>query len=111
MRLLFADEHVPVAIISELVERGASVLTLTELGLKDLGIEDREVLEIATSYQSTVITFNRKDYLKLHRQGISHGGIILCKYNTPFPMLIDKVYRLLDTEEYFDNQVFRIVQD
>lgn len=111
MRLLFADEHVPIAIVDELIQRGASVLTLKELDLENEGIADDRVLEIAARYSSTVITFNRKDFIKLHRREIPHGGIILCKYNMPLDMLIDKIMDLLAAENDFSNRLFRMIQD
>ncbi|MFM7755098.1 MAG: DUF5615 family PIN-like protein, partial [Cyanobium sp.] len=55
------------------------VLTSLEAGNANQGIPDNEVLAYATSENRILITLNREDFIKLHRSGIDHAGIIICK--------------------------------
>lgn len=50
---------------------GHDVLTSYEAVQANQGIPDPEVL--------ILITFNRDDFIDLHRSGMNHSGIIICK--------------------------------
>ncbi|WP_292863167.1 DUF5615 family PIN-like protein [Nostoc sp. LPT] len=65
--------------VLELRQRGYDVLTSQEAGQANQGIPDEYVLTFATQNQRVVITLNREDFIALHRSGISHQGIIVCK--------------------------------
>lgn len=58
---------------------GHDVLTSYEAGQANQGIPDPEVLIFATNQNRILITFNRDDFIDLHRSGMTHSGIIICK--------------------------------
>lgn len=58
-------------------ELGYGVLTSYDAGQANQGIPDDQVLTFAQQQNRTVITLNRDDFLKLHRSGIQHSGIII----------------------------------
>jgi predicted nuclease of predicted toxin-antitoxin system len=58
---------------------GHDVLTSYEAGQANQGIPDPEVLKFATNQNRILITFNRDDFIDLHRSGMNHSGIIICK--------------------------------
>lgn len=66
-------------IVRELRQLGYDVLTSYEAGQANQGIPDDEVLNFATQSDRIVITLNRDDFIALHRSGIVHNGIIICK--------------------------------
>jgi hypothetical protein len=37
-----------------------------------------EVLAFATRASRSVLTLNRRDFIRLHKRGISHTGLIVC---------------------------------
>jgi len=58
---------------------GYDVLTSYDAGQANQGIPDDEVLAFAIQHERAVITLNRDDFIELHRSGIPHQGIIICK--------------------------------
>ncbi|MBD2299958.1 DUF5615 family PIN-like protein [Nostoc sp. FACHB-190] len=75
----YSNENFPMDIVRELRQLGYDVLTSYEAGQANQGIPDDEVLAFATQSNRVVITLNRDDFIALHRSGISHNGIIICK--------------------------------
>lgn len=76
---LYSNENFPMDIVRELRKFGYDVLTSYEAGQANQGIPDDQVLTFATQNERVVITLNRDDFIALHRSGISHNGIIICK--------------------------------
>lgn len=54
-------------------------MTSYQSGQANQGIPDDEVLAYATANQRSVVTFNRDDFVALHRSGIDYAGIVICK--------------------------------
>lgn len=76
---LYSNENFPMDIVRELRQLGYDVVTSKEAGQANQGISDEDVLTFATQNERVVITLNRDDFIALHRSGISHNGIIICK--------------------------------
>lgn len=57
---------------------GHDVLTTREAGNAGQAMPDHEVLDFATRSGRAVLTLNRRDFIRLHRSGISHAGIVVC---------------------------------
>jgi predicted nuclease of predicted toxin-antitoxin system len=75
----YSNENFPMDIVRELCRLGYDVLTSYDAGQANQGIPDEEVLAFATQQERAVITLNRDDFIALHRSGIPHNGIIICK--------------------------------
>jgi predicted nuclease of predicted toxin-antitoxin system len=75
----YSNENFPMDIVMELRRLGYDVLTSYDAGQANQGIPDEEVLAFATQQERVVITLNRDDFIALHRGGIPHNGIIICK--------------------------------
>ena len=78
MARLYANENFPLPVVEALRLLGHDVLTVREAGHDNQRIDDEDVLTFATSEQRAVITVNRRDFVRLHRQQSSHQGIIAC---------------------------------
>lgn len=76
---LYSNENFPLDIVIELRKLGYDVLTSYDAGQANQGISDEDVLTFATQQQRVVITLNRDDFIALHRSGMAHKGIIICK--------------------------------
>ena len=76
MALLLADEHFPLPVVEGLRQLGHDVVTVRDLGLDNQGFPDSGVLARATVEGRAVLTENRWDYVRLHRQGQQHAGIV-----------------------------------
>lgn len=76
---LYANENLAAELVDALRNSGYDVLTSYEAGNANQGIPDDQVLATAAADKRCVITFNRDDFAALHRAGIEHEGIIVCK--------------------------------
>lgn len=85
MARFFADENFPLPVVEALRLAGHDVLTIHEMGDAGRSIPDAAVLSHATSDQRAVLTLNRKDFFRLHRQDARHAGIVACTYDPDFP--------------------------
>jgi len=79
MASLYSNENFPRRVVDELRLLGNDVLTSYEAGRANLKFPDDQVLAFATGQQRAVITLNRLDFIRLHRdtQG-AHAGIVVC---------------------------------
>ncbi len=76
MARFYANENIPAPVVSELRTLGHEILTSAEAGNSNLAIPDAEVLAFATSKRLSVLTHNRRHFLRLHARGTSpHHGI------------------------------------
>src|SRR6476646_9659017 len=72
--LLYADEDFPLPGVEELRRLGDDVLTAQEDGRT--ATPDPDILVRAHALSRAVLTHNRRHYEALHRQGVSHSGIL-----------------------------------
>ena len=76
MAHLYADEEFPRPVVLLLRAMGHDVATVGER--RRSGGSDEMVLTDATSEGRVVLTHNRRDFIRLHRNSQSHAGIISC---------------------------------
>jgi predicted nuclease of predicted toxin-antitoxin system len=69
------DENVDGSIADGLSRRNIDVTVTPDVGL--LGASDEEQLAFAL-FHSRVIFTHDADFLRLHRQGVEHAGIVYC---------------------------------
>jgi predicted nuclease of predicted toxin-antitoxin system len=75
---LYANENFPLQVVEALRQFGHDVLTVREAGLDNQRISDADVLAYATANARVLLTINRRDFIRLHRQQPAHHGIIVC---------------------------------
>jgi predicted nuclease of predicted toxin-antitoxin system len=75
---LYADENFPLRVVEELRRLGHDVLTAYEDGKANQSVSDQDVLARATALRRVVITLDRVDFKRLHRQHPEHSGIVIC---------------------------------
>lgn len=79
MAALYANENFPKRVVDELRLLGHDVLTSFEAGRANQRVPDDQVLVFAKEQLRAVITLNRLDFIRLHRDtGGAHAGIIVC---------------------------------
>lgn len=75
---LYADENFPLRVVEELRLLGHDVLTAFEDGKANQAVTDIDLLARATEVGRALLTLNRLDFKRLHRQIPGHAGIIIC---------------------------------
>ena len=107
-RLLLADENFPFPTVENLRNLGHDVVTLLELGKADQALPDDEVLKLATELKRAILTFNRKDFIKLHALNDQHSGIIVCKMDVNFSRLARNIDQSISKMSSLKRQLIRI---
>jgi hypothetical protein len=105
---LYSNENFPLPAVEELRRLGHDVLTTHDAGKSNAGIPDDEVLRFATEIGRAVLTHNRQDFIRLHRQNADHAGIIVCTDNPDFPALAQRVHAQLETLPTLQGQLVRV---
>lgn len=108
MALLYADEHFPAPVVQELRRLGHDVKTVQETGRAGLKWPDSEVLKDATAEGRAVLTLNRRDFIRLHRENPDHAGIIACTQNLDFIKLAWKIDVPVKAETTLIGRVIRV---
>lgn len=70
------DEHVAHAIAHGLARRATDVATAIDSGV--VGLPDDQLLARWLTEGRVLITHDQ-DFLRLHRQGVAHAGIVFCE--------------------------------
>ncbi len=90
---LYADEDFPFPAVGELRRLGHDVLTAQDDGRSAL--PDPDILARAHTLGRAVLTYNRRHYERLHRQGASHSGIISASQDPNLPALAARIHDAL----------------
>lgn len=109
MARFYANENFPSEAILHLRRLGHDVLTTHEAGKSNQAIPDEDVLSFATAEKRAVLTFNRKDFFRLHHQNPQHGGIIACTEDADFEALANRIHEAIEMQgDMLHPQVIRI---
>jgi uncharacterized protein with PIN domain len=85
MARLYSNENFPLPVVRALRALGHDVQTTRDAGKDGLAVPDEEVLVHAAREGRILLTLNRQDFKKLHRQNPAHAGIVLCTVDADFP--------------------------
>jgi hypothetical protein len=108
MARLYANENFPWPVVEELRRHRHDVLTIQETGHANQAMPDAAVLAFATAEGRVMLTLNRKPFIRLHRNGQEHAGIIVCTYDPDFSALAQRIHNALNQQESFVGQLIRI---
>ncbi|MBW4459815.1 MAG: DUF5615 family PIN-like protein [Nodosilinea sp. WJT8-NPBG4] len=95
MAQLYADEGYPRQVSQLLRELGHDVLTVQEAGQGNKRIPDETVLAFAASQNRAVLTVNRGDFIRLHKQNSDHAGIVVCTEDIDRQGLTNRVHQAI----------------
>ena len=110
MARLYADENFPGPTVRRLREFGHDVLTAREAGNADRELPDEEVLRFALGQGRALLTLNRRDFIRLHGQGVHHGGIIACTEDKDFAALADRIEDRLRSAGSLEGRLIRVTR-
>jgi hypothetical protein len=89
---------------------GHDVLTAREAGKANLQIPDEDVLGFAIANGRTVVTRNRRHFIRLHQLNPNHTGIIVCTEDPDFEGVAMRIHQAISAEEILNNRLIRIIR-
>lgn len=98
MARLYGDENFDVHAMELLRQLGHDTLTVRDAGQGNQRIPDHEVLAYATENNRAVVTFDRRDYFRLHQLDPAHGGIVACTYDADSAGLAERIHESIELE-------------
>jgi uncharacterized protein with PIN domain len=109
MARLYTNENFRRRIVDALRTLGHDVLTSFEAGNANLGISDDKVVDFAHAEKRIVLTFNRKDFIRIHNQNPIHHGIIVCTEDPDNLALAQRIHdAILAMNGATENQLIRV---
>jgi hypothetical protein len=88
--LLYADEDFAFPVVVILRQWGHDVVTAQEDGRS--ATPDPNILARAHALGRGVLTYNRRDFERLDRQGAVHSGILSSTHDSDFPALAARIH-------------------
>jgi predicted nuclease of predicted toxin-antitoxin system len=100
----YCDEHIHPAVSTALKNRGADILTAQDVRM--LGIADEAHLQFADSQGRAIITQDT-DFLRLHKSGLPHSGILFAHQSKTLSEIIHSLIRVyqMKTEDEMENHI------
>jgi hypothetical protein len=108
MAKLLADENFLFPVVFVLRRLGHDILTTNEAGLANRSTSDEEVLSFAHKGGRAVLTINRKHFVRLHRSGLKHSGVIACTSDLDFDGQAQRIHAILESEGELAGKLVRI---
>jgi len=102
----YADEQYPFPVVELLRSMGHDALTVQEGGNE--GMPDEEVLAFAVRENRTILTINRRHFVRLHRLQPDHCGIIVCSLDNNWYYQATKINEAVSTEETLRGMLIRV---
>ena len=108
MARLYSDEGFPRKVSEKLRQLDHDVLTVQEAGQANQGIPDDQVLAYGTDQNRAVLTINRADFIRLHRQSADHAGIVVCTEDFNRERLASRVHAAIVQEDTLAGKLIRV---
>ncbi len=106
MGRLYADENFDYPVTQRLRALGHDVLTVQDAG--EAGGDDAQVLAYATAANRIVLTYDRRDFERLHRVNAGHAGIVSCTWDPDWDALAARIDRAITAAGSIVGQHVRI---
>ncbi|MCE9635047.1 MAG: DUF5615 family PIN-like protein [Planctomycetes bacterium] len=108
--LLYGNENFAAEAVERLRSLGHDVLTTHEAGQSRQRVPDDQVLKDATAAGRAVLTFNRRDFIALHRRGGRHAGIVVCTCDDDTSGLAERIDAALASAGTIAGRLVRVTK-
>jgi hypothetical protein len=105
---LYSNENFSVPVVKELRQLGHDVLTSHEAGNSRQEVPDARVLEFATNHGRAVVTFNRSDFVRLHKKNPNHSGVIVCSQDQNSLALAKRIHFAIELNKPLAGKLIRV---
>jgi hypothetical protein len=102
----YANEQFPQQVVQFLRALGHDVLTVQEAGNR--GLADDEVLTFASRTHRTVLTLNRRHFIRLHKLQPDHAGIVICSRDDQWERQANRIHAAIANIETLNGMLIRV---
>ena len=96
----------PLGVVEALKSHGHDVATLADL--LGTGLADPAVLYLGRQQRRAVITMNRRDFFRLHREQGDHEGIVACMFDPDFAGQASRIHAALPPDGILRGRLVRV---
>jgi predicted nuclease of predicted toxin-antitoxin system len=111
MSRLYTNENFPQGVVLHLRLLGHEVLTTHDAGKSNKSIPDNDVLRYAVENDRIMVTYNRCDFIKLHKADKNHCGVIVCTVDSNHQDLAVRIHNALKEHNPAYGKLIRINLD
>jgi hypothetical protein len=108
MARLYANENFPLPVVEELRRLGHDVLTVQETGKAGQALTDEQVLAFASLEARTLLTLNRRHFIRLHAETPHHAGIVVCSVEADFSAQANRIHEAISAADELTGQLIRV---
>jgi predicted nuclease of predicted toxin-antitoxin system len=108
MARLYSNENFPLPMVEKLRTLGHDVLTIQETGKADQTLSDSEVLKFAANENRTLLTLNRRHFIRLHQDQPQHAGIIVCTVDPDFAGQAERIHEAIKGRSSLSGLLLRV---
>jgi hypothetical protein len=108
MARFYSNENFPLPVVHALRAMRHDVLTTHDAGKSGLAIPDEEVLAFAVAHERSILTLNRKHFVRLHGESTEHCGIIVCTVDADFAGQANRIHAAVMSFSSLRNELIRI---
>lgn len=108
MARFYGNENFPRPVVDELRRLGHDVLTIQETGRGNESLRDEEVLRLSTEAGRTLLTINRRDFIRLHSENPGHAGIVVCTLDLDFSGQAERIHTAVSSKPDLNAQLIRV---
>lgn len=108
MAHLYSNENFPLPVVEALRRLGHNVLTTQETGNANQAFPDEAVLAFTTEQGCTVLTINRKHFIRLHKVYPNHADIIVCSYDPDFISQARRIHETIEDVAQLSGKLIRV---
>ncbi|MBI1902981.1 MAG: DUF5615 family PIN-like protein [Planctomycetia bacterium] len=108
MARFYSNENFPFPVVEELRKLGHLVLTIQETGSAGGAVPDEQMLETASRDGRTVLTLNRKHFVRLHAARPDHAGIVVCTLDCDFSRQAARIHAEIQRRATLRGQLIRV---
>jgi predicted nuclease of predicted toxin-antitoxin system len=102
----YANEQFPRQVVQFLRALGHDVLTVQEA--RNRGLADDEVITFASRTNRTVITLNRRHFIRLHKLQPDHAGVVVCSRDDQWERQANRIHAAISGIETLSGMLIRV---
>lgn len=109
MARFYSNENIALQLVIALRALGHDVMTSFDAGNANTAVPDADVSAFSANSGRILLTYNRRDFLHLHRSGMhEHAGMVLLTFDPDSHKQAKRIAEAVESIAEVKNQVIRV---